>query len=518
MVQTEEIRQRIRILMNFFNAKRYDEVITKVKPLLKKNPHEIIFHNLLALSLQGKGKTHEGIEILNNALNIFPNNIFILNNLGLLNTSDNNYEKAEKYFKECLKIKDNFFDALINYSTLKLNINQGNEAIEILSKIEVKDENQYIVNLTLGNAYQQTGDFENSIKCFKKCLELKPNSTIADKSLSVMIKYDENNDHYKSMLEKKNSDLDDISKLNLYFAIGKAKEDIKKYSESYDYIKKANDIKNNLINYNFSQDEQISENSKKLFKNTGKILNNGNLEKNYIFIVGMPRSGTTLVEQILSSHDKVYGAGELDLITNTINKFFMKKDFTFRNDNINDFEEQLIDDARNYYKRNTDLFNYKEQFLTDKAPLNFRWVGFIFKLFPNSKIINCKRDIMDVCWSNYKNLFSSNKMNFCYDFKNLSSFTKMYLDLIDFWNNKYKNRIFNINYEDLVKKPKDEVEKLLEYCGLEWDSKCLNFYKQKNIVSTASVAQVRSPIYKSSVKSWQNHSENLKKLKDFLGG
>ena len=203
MVQTEEIRQRIRILMNFFNAKRYDEVITKVKPLLKKNPHEIIFHNLLALSLQGKGKTHEGIEILNNALNIFPNNIFILNNLGLLNTSENNYEKAEKYFKECLKIKNNFFDALINYSTLKLNINQGNEAIEILSKIEVKDENQYIVNLTLGNAYQQTGDFENSIKCFKKCLELKPNSTIADKSLSVMIKYDENNDHYKSMLEKK---------------------------------------------------------------------------------------------------------------------------------------------------------------------------------------------------------------------------------------------------------------------------------------------------------------------------
>ena len=144
-------------------------------------------------------------------------------------------------------------------------------------------------------------------------------------------------------------------------------------------------------------------------------------------------------------------------------------------------------------------------------------LGFIFKLFPNSKIINCKRDIMDVCWSNYKNLFTSNKMNYCYDFKNLSSFTKMYLDLIDFLNNKYQNKIFNINYEELVNKPKDEVEKLLEYCGLEWDSKCLNFYKQKNIVSTASVAQVRSPIYKSSVKSWQNYSENLKKLKDLLG-
>ena len=517
MVQTEEIRQRIHILMNFFNAKRYDEVITKVKPLLKKNPHEVIFHNLLALSLQGKGKTQEGIEILNKALNIFPNNIFILNNLGLLNTSDNNYEKAEKYFKESLKIKHNFFDALINYSALKLNINQGNDAIEILNKIEVKDENQYIVNLSLGNAYQQTGDFENSIQCFKKCLELKPESTVADKSLSVMIKYNENNEHYKSMLKKKVSDLDDISKLNLYFAIGKAKEDMEKYSESYDFIRKANDIKNNLIKYNFSQDQQISESSKKLFKDIKKISNNKDLEKKYIFIVGMPRSGTTLVEQILSSHNKVYGAGELDLITNTINKFFMKKDFTFRNENIDDFEELLIDDARNYYKKNTDIFNYKEPFLTDKAPLNFRWVGFIFKLFPNSKIINCKRDIMDVCWSNYKNLFSSNKMNFCYDFKNLSSFTKLYLDLMDFWNKKYKNKIFNINYEDLVSRPKDEVVRLLDYCGLEWDTKCLNFYKQKNIVSTASVAQVRNPIYKSSIKSWKNHSKNLKELKDLLG-
>tara|TARA_A100000164_G_scaffold43178_1_gene32861 strand:- start:267 stop:965 length:699 start_codon:yes stop_codon:yes gene_type:complete len=230
----------------------------------------------------------------------------------------------------------------------------------------------------------------------------------------------------------------------------------------------------------------------------------------------MPRSGTTLIEQILSSHDKVYGAGELDFITNIINKFFMEKDFGFKNDNIDDFDEELINDARAYYKKNTELFNYKEQFLTDKAPLNFRWVGFIFKLFPGSKIINCKRDTMDICWSNYKNLFTSNKMNYCYDFKNLSSFTKMYLDLMNFWNGKYQNKIFNIDYEALVNNPEYEVRKLLEYCELEWDTKCLNFYKQKNIVSTASVAQVRNPIYKSSVKSWENHSENLENLKNLI--
>ena len=123
---------------------------------------------------------------------------------------------------------------------------------------------------------------------------------------------------------------------------------------------------------------------------------------------------------------------------------------------------------------------------------------------------------MDICWSNYKNLFASNKMNYCYDFKNLSSFTNMYLDLMNFWSNKFPSKIFNIEYELLVSKPEEQVKKLLEYCGLNWDHNCLNFYKKKNIVSTASVAQVRSPIYKSSINNWKNYSSDLQNLKNLL--
>ena len=515
MAQTNEIRQRIKILMNFFNAKRYDEVITRVKPLLRKNKNEVFFHNLLALSLQGNGKPQEGIEILKNALSIFPNNIFVLNNLGLLNTSADNYEEAEKYFKETLKIKDNFFDALINYSSLKLNINLGNEAINILKKIDINEKNEYIVNLTFGNAYQQIGDFEKSINHFKKCLKLKPSNTIADKSLSLMIKYDENNDHYKSMVNKNETSLNEESKMYLYFALGKANEDIKKYDESYKYIKRANDIKNNLVKYDILEDLKLTANSKKLFSNFNINHNSFNKTK-YIFIVGMPRSGTTLVEQIISSHKKVYGAGELNYMTNIINKFFKNKDSSFRYENIDGWDENSLNLAREYYERNIRLFNYSEEFLTDKAPLNFRWVGFIIKLFPNSKIINCKRDGMDVCWSNYKNLFSSSKMNYCYNFENLSSYAKMYLDLMNFWDEKYPNKIFNLNYEYLVEKPEENIKKLLEYCDLKWDQNCLDFYKKKNIVSTASVAQVRNPIYKSSINSWKNYSRSLENLRKLL--
>ncbi len=154
--------------------------------------------------------------------------------------------------------------------------------------------------------------------------------------------------------------------------------------------------------------------------------------------------------------------------------------------------------------------------MIDKAPLNFRWIGFILKLFPNSKIINCERDMMDICWSNYKNLFSSKKMNYSYTFKNISSFAKMYLDLISFWNKKFPNKIYNLNYEKLINKSDYEAKKLLEYCELEWDENCLNFYKNKKTVSTASVAQVRNPIYKTSIKNWENYSKELASLKNML--
>ncbi len=516
MVQAIELKQRIEVIMNFFNAKRYDEVIDRVKPLLRKNPNEVFLHNLLGLSLNGDGKSEEGIKVLKKALNRFPNNIFVLNNIGLVNTSLNNYKEAEEYYKKALQIKEDFLDVCINFSNLKLNLNQGNEALKILKKIENKNLNNYVFNFTFGNAYQQVGDFENSIKYFNKCLELKPENTIADKSLSMMIKYNNNEKHYKSMMEKVETKLDENSKLNLYFAIGKAKEDMKIYHESFEYIKKGNDIKNKLIKYNFLDDLNLTNNSKELFSDDKIELPQKKQEKKYIFIVGMPRSGTTLVEQILSSHKKVYGAGELNYMTNLVYKFFLNENHIFKNKNINNFNKEDLKNAKNYYEKNTNLFNYQEKFMIDKAPLNFRWIGFILKLFPNSKIINCERDMMDICWSNYKNLFSSKKMNYSYTFKNISSFAKMYLDLISFWNKKFPNKIYNLNYEKLINKSDYEAKKLLEYCELEWDENCLNFYKNKKTVSTASVAQVRNPIYKTSIKNWENYSKELGSLKDML--
>ena len=230
----------------------------------------------------------------------------------------------------------------------------------------------------------------------------------------------------------------------------------------------------------------------------------------------MPRSGTSLIEQIISSHSKVYGAGELNFITDLINKKFVKNDIYFLKDKIENFKKKEFDEFKNKYLESLKRYNFNEKYLIDKAPLNFKWIGFILKSLPNSKIIHCNRDSMDVCWSNYKNFFSSKKISYSYSFRNLGEYYKLYEDLMTFWDTAYKDKIYNVSYEKLTNNPEGEIKKLIEYCGLNWEKNCLNFHENKKAVATASLAQIRKPIYKSSVKNWENYVENLSELQNIL--
>ena len=161
-------------------------------------------------------------------------------------------------------------------------------------------------------------------------------------------------------------------------------------------------------------------------------------------------------------------------------------------------------------------FKHEQEYLVDKTPLNFKWIGFILNFFPNSKIIHCKRSAVDVCWSNYKNLFSSEKLNYSYTFSNLANYYRLYEDLMLHWNKIYKNKFYEIDYEKLVKNKEEEIKNILKYLDLDWDENCLNFHKNKRSVSTASLAQVRKPIYNSSVEKWKNYNLELTSLVKML--
>ena len=224
----------------------------------------------------------------------------------------------------------------------------------------------------------------------------------------------------------------------------------------------------------------------------------------------MPRSGTTLAEQILSSHKNVYGAGELSFLKEIIEKKLLTDNGIF------DLNAKVLKEIKDYYLKKISIFENKKKYLIDKAPLNFKWIGFISLIFPNSKIIHCTRNPMDVCWSNYKNTFVSKSMNYTYDFDDLAGFYNAYNELMKYWLKNFGDKIFNMNYENLIINKEAETKKLLKFCELEWDNNCLDFHKNKKSVSTASLAQVRQPLYNSSVEGWKNYSKYIEILKKKL--
>ena len=229
----------------------------------------------------------------------------------------------------------------------------------------------------------------------------------------------------------------------------------------------------------------------------------------------MPRSGTTLVEQILSSHPDVYGAGELLELGNQIRKYFINNNKLSFPEKISDWNMESINEiGKNYltYIRN---ISQNSKHITDKLPHNFQWLGFIKIIFPNAKIIHCKRNKYDNCLSIFKNFFAGG-LNFSYDLKEIGLHYKEYNRLMNHWLELMPNFIHEIKYEELVADSESKIKNLLKFCNLNWHPDCLEFYKNIRPVFTASMAQVKKPIYKDSVKAWEKFKFGLKPLIDEL--
>ena len=226
----------------------------------------------------------------------------------------------------------------------------------------------------------------------------------------------------------------------------------------------------------------------------------------------MPRSGTTLVEQIIASHNEVFGAGELVYLQRIIKKNLISEK-KFSQEKLNEeFKSQGNFINKEYFKM-INFHNFKEKYFTDKAPPNFRWLGVIKIFFPNSKIIYCKRNPKDNCLSIYKNFFLSEDMLWAFDQTDIANYYNLHLNLMDFWQSKIKDFIYEIEYEKLVSNKEDEIKKLIKFCGLKWDPMCLNHHKNnKTPIKTVSISQARKPVYNSSVNSNENYENYLKEM------
>ena len=403
---------------------------------------------------------------------------------------------------------------MVNYANLKLSMNHINQSLKIYDKILAKDPKNHLIYFNKATLLHAVGRFSEAKNYAQKCLDLVPNFTLADVLISTVTKYTNNDTHFLKL--KKNildNSLQLQDKFPLHFALAKAHFDNHQFEDFVVQTKLANTKKRETINYDLYKDLKIFESIKLLFNKIN--FENIELKKNdkkIIFVLGMPRSGTSLVEQIISSHSEVFGSGELPFLQGSI--FKKLKTLEENKKNIKDIFEYTDLIADNYLKQ-ISILCPDEKIVLDKSPLNFMLIGFIRIFFPKSKVIHIKRNSKDTCFSCFKNLFN-NGMNFTYNQKELALFYNAYSDLMNFWNNKTNNFFYTIQYEKLINNPKENIEKILNFCDLKFEENCLKFYNNKSPVRTVSALQVREKIYKKSLHSYKMFETDFNDIFDNL--
>ena len=503
------LEEKFNILVNKMNFGHYDEVIFETNYLIKKFPKQEALYNLLALTYQAKGEYDKSIDLLNDALKRSKNNTNFLNNIGLAHYKKKDYIRAEYYFAEVLKLNPRFINTINNLASLYNEINNAKESEKLYLKALSINDKVLETNYNYASFLQSLGKYDEAEKYFWKTLNINKNFTRADKSLAMLKKYKKDDKHISLIEEKvKNGKLHKSNIKDLSFALGKIYEDIGDYKESFKYIKKANDLKKELTKFDINNESKFFDKIKEFHKkNKMKNLPTNKVEKKIIFILGMPRTGTSLVEQIVSSHNKVYGAGELPFLDQYFRKY------------INDFNEKknIEDDLVKYRENYLAIIDKMTKFdiVTDKAPLNFRWIGLIKLLFPNAIIIHCKRDPLENSWSIYKNDFDGG-MLFSNDTKDLASYYNIYQDLMTFWKSYFNKEIYDLNYEDLINDSEKKIREIITFCGLDWQDACLEYYNNKRSIRTVSFSQARKPIYKNSLKGTEKFKNYIQDLENAL--
>ncbi len=486
--------------------KKYQTAIEILQTINKKTDPDVL--TLLARNYFEIDNHNESEQLYKKAYNI-KNDREKLMNLSSFYSKINKYSKALEVLEESIH-SDSDFEIMLIISKYYAIIKNFSKSNFYLIKIIKKFPNKSDLYHKLGINFSIIGDANKALDNFNKATDIDINygishyqaskikNLISEKKLEVLLSiYDE-----KKVIDE--------NYIFLGLAISNYLEPRKEYSRSFYYLKKSN---------SFFKDKFIKEwsiNSEFLFFKRVKILFNKfeNLNLNLkeikyspIFILGLPRSGTTLIEQILASHPKIHAKGELPYIHNYFQKkfpFLFSREIKAPNE---DYLSSLSEDLQKEYESK---LNYKKFLITDKAPLNFMYLGFLKKIF-NAKIILCTRNRKDNILSIFQTFFANLNYKYSYNLNDLTKYYELYADLLSFWKIKEIDHL-QVKYEDVVNNKKFEINRILNYLKINYDKNIEKFYLNNRPVLTASYHQVRKPLYETSIDKWKNYEKDLEIL------
>ena len=413
------------------------------------------------------------------------------------------------------------FDLL--YANQSLAIGEFDEALSIYRQHLVNMPDNATLHLSVGHALKTVGNQPEAIEAYTQAYRVKPDCGDAYWSLANLKTYRFDETQIASMREREAVPTTQLAdRYHLCFALGKALEDHGQYSESFTYYERGNRLKREEVGYDWRRitaeiDRQIEHCTPELFADKS---GSGCDAKDPIFILGLPRAGSTLLEQILASHSQVEGTMELPNILALAHKLGGRRRIDedpaypanlaeLTRDELSEFGEAFIKDTMIHRKAGTPLF-------IDKMPNNFRHIGLIHLILPNAKIIDARRGAMGCCFSGFKQLFAEGQ-EFTYGLEEVGHYYSDYVRLMDHWDTVLPGKVLRVRYEEVVADLETQVRRLLDHCGLPFEEACLNFHQTERAVRTASSEQVRQPIYQSGVDQWVNYSLWLDPLREVLG-
>ena len=508
----------------------------------------------IAAEHQKAGRLKEAKALYREVLQVNPENVDALRMMGAAALSEGRIDEAERYFRKAVSHAPDFVGAIIDHGQALKEQNRFEEAIGCFhNAIEIEpgrvkahfllgstlspsaltyeaiEAFQHTLKLRpdhvgaqlgLGHVLKTVGRQDEAVSAYRECIRLRPNNGASYWSLANLKTYRLNSDDIQEMkAQLDDGDPDKESEVNFLFALAKATEDRGDFDAAWQYYEKGNSERRMMEYYDPVNAEDIHDRVIEVFDQgfLSEHGGQGHADPAPIFVIGLPRSGSTLIEQILASHSQVEGTSELPYIAHATGSLNLN-----RADGVNYPEavrelgpDHFISLGKGYLRAAQMHRTEGAPRFIDKMPNNFPSVGLIHLILPNAKIIDARRHPLDSCLSCYRQLFARGQP-FTYDLTDIGEYFLEYQRLMDHWHEVLPGRVLTVQYEDVVQDVENQVQRLLDYCELPWEDSCVRFFETDRPVRTASSEQVRQPVHTKSVNFWRNFEDKLDELKTVL--
>jgi tetratricopeptide (TPR) repeat protein len=455
-------------------------------------------------------------QLLNKSLAFNPSNHSTLLNLASLYKEQNKFELAITFIEKVLAKDPNNLAALFNLGNIHRLMENWEAADSHYEKVLQLNSNHLPAIITLGLMKKNAGEIKQAIALFHRALNIDPFNKTVYLALANLKKY-QFSDNEISLITTIINQSPDEECIELLFAKAQFLEHAEKYTEAFSYLERANQAHYKKINRTPYDWDAYNQKIISVFEGVEFQQSTSSLQDTQpqpLFIVSMPRSGSTLVEQILASHSAVFGASELQTFTQLVKHIEADKKLLFP-EVWQQVETSDLKAMAETYQQKINSFGKHFKYVSDKSLINFNYVGAILSSMPNSLFIHCSRHPMDVCLSCYKQLFAAGQ-EYSYNIEELVSYYKHHEKIMNYWKKKFPNQILTINYEDLIEDTESQIARMLNFLGLKWEENCMAFHKTKRVIRTASAAQVTKEIYKDASHRYKKYGDLLDFLKKNL--